>query len=176
MVRSRRSRNGHSVAGGGLSGEIDLDTFVDIPVVLNEWIRFDRVGTYRIQVESQRLVYRGNRATPPLTVTSSEAEFEIVPADPRWAARTLADAPSAIDRIAAQFGGRGVSYQELSATRDQLDRALRILRFLGTDGAARERCAIWRSILPTACGNRFRAAPRRPARCRRRYGTIVPSS
>ena len=124
--------------GGGLSAEIELDSVVDIPVVLNEWVRFDRAGPYRIHVESQRVVYRGHRATPPLTVTSGEAEFEIVPADPRWAMRTLSEASAAIDRIAAQFSGRVVSYQELTATRDELDGALRALRFLGTAGAARE--------------------------------------
>jgi hypothetical protein len=124
--------------GGGLSAEIALETRVDVPVTLNEWIRFDQPGTYRVQVESGRVVYRGYRGLPPMAVTSTETELEIVDADPEVEARTLAEASATIDRVAAQLGGRVASYTELSESRDELDRALRVLRCLDTPAAARE--------------------------------------
>jgi hypothetical protein len=125
--------------GGGLSAVNNLDTTIDVPIVLNEWFRFDRPGTYRLYVTSRRLYPYGDITGQPLApVTSTIAQFEIAAADPAWAASALADASARIDRIAAQLGGWVVSYAELRAVQDELEYALRVLRFLGTSDAACE--------------------------------------
>jgi len=129
---------GRGVIGGGMFSVDDLDGTVDLPVVLNEWFRFDRPGIYRVYVASRRLYPQGDLINPLVaSVTSTIAEFEIVPADPAWAASTLLEASGTIDRLAAKLRGDAPDV-ERATLQGELERALRVLRFLGTPQSARE--------------------------------------
>jgi hypothetical protein len=127
---------GRAAVGGGLDGFDDLDVAADLRADLNEWFRFDRPGRYRLYVVSGRLAYR-TTWRPLAPVTSSVVEFEIVAADPVWAAETLERATATLDRIAAHVASRPMSYGGALAVEPDLARAARTLRFLGTPDAAR---------------------------------------
>src|SRR5262249_32799665 len=113
-----------------------LDAPIDVRVDLNEWLRFDRPGRYRLYAVSSRLAY-GTTWRPLEPMTSSIVEFEVVPADPAWAAQTLERATATLDRIAAHVASRPMSYGGALAIEPDLARAARTLRFLGTPEAAR---------------------------------------
>src|SRR5438874_9179744 len=84
-------------AGSILSSESRLSGTVDVPIVLNDRMRFDRPGRYRVYVVSRRLREFPEHAGDVVPVTSSIAAFEIVETDPVWAARHLAEASATID-------------------------------------------------------------------------------
>jgi hypothetical protein len=128
--------DGRGFIGGGLHGFDDLDATLDIAADLNEWFRFDRPGRYRLYVVSSRLAHR-TTWYPLEPVTSSVVEFEILPADPVWAAQTLERATATLDRIASHVASRPMSYGGALAIEPDLARAVRTLRFLGTPEAAR---------------------------------------
>ena len=87
---------------------------------LNEWLRFDRPGRYRLYVVSSRVGRKDNRANPLPAVASNIVEFEVVPADKKWADQQFAQAVTALAKADA-------------------DRAsCRVLRFLGTKAAVTE--------------------------------------
>src|SRR5215468_9971319 len=66
--------------GGGLRSMPALDSSpTQIVVDLNEWMRFDRPGRYRLYVTSRRVGYIA--ASGGVSVTSNLLEFEIVPPD-----------------------------------------------------------------------------------------------
>ncbi len=114
---------------GGLTGfhELDDKSFA-LTTEINEWLRFDEPGHYRLYVESKRVGRKRSpeylpQGNPPLSVVSNIIEFEIVPADAKWARRKLAEA-------SAGFG---------QSKNDQERRAgCRTLRFLGTQEAVSE--------------------------------------
>ncbi|HOE11663.1 MAG TPA: hypothetical protein PLQ35_14505 [bacterium] len=104
---------------GGLSG---LPRVLDatpwsIEFEINEWIRFEKPGTFQIYVISDRVWNqndkgRNGHTITKLPVTSNIIEFEILPFDREWAEKTLQEA-----------------VQKNSA---------RVLRFLDTEQAAEE--------------------------------------
>jgi hypothetical protein len=112
--------------GGGLRGNPELEAKpYRIELELNEWLRPTRPGRYRLYVVSGR-VGRGRPSRPepgPLPVASNVVEFEILPRDPAWEKRALAEAARVI-----------VAKGEYEARRA----ACRVLRFLGTEDATRE--------------------------------------
>ncbi|MBV9471104.1 MAG: hypothetical protein JOZ57_17845 [Abitibacteriaceae bacterium] len=69
---------------------------MELPFVLNDWVRFDRPGTYSVYVTTRR-VLRDTGKIPtdglsvlfsgaePLETTSSALTIEVVPLDPAWA-------------------------------------------------------------------------------------------
>jgi hypothetical protein len=87
------------------SGNFQSLTTVTFPLELNDWVRFDKPGKYRLFVEAPRLkLFDGvqlNPATdldPFIAVASNVLELEILPPDAAWieaqlasAARVLAD-------------------------------------------------------------------------------------
>ncbi len=112
--------------GGGLRSDPDLSEKPSlIHYDLNEWFRFDRVGTYRLYLTSPR-VYRiqefVNVKRESLAVTSNLIEFEVVASDPEWASAQFEQALRTLDS------------KEIEAYRA----ASRVLRFLGTKEAIRE--------------------------------------
>jgi hypothetical protein len=95
---------------------------------LNEWVRFNRPGRYRLYVVShrvQRLRQSGDPAGegPPIPVASNIVELTVAAADPEWSAAALAGAGQILDT------------SDDAAVRAT---ACRTLRFLGTPAAARE--------------------------------------
>lgn len=120
------SRSGGGFLGGGLFTAPILGAKAEIVSYdLNEYKRFLRPGRYRLFVNSPRLSL-GTRAFEfgsAVDVTSNIIEFEIVKADPKWQAATLADAVKILD-----------------AAKPETDRksACVRLRYLDTEGAARE--------------------------------------
>ena len=104
---------------------------VSIPYALNEWLRFDASGRYRVYLTSGRVVDVG-RNRPGIflfhgrTMTSNAVDLEILPADPALDAQTLQQALPLFD-------------EEGFNPRTQIARqaAVRAVRFLGTPDAAR---------------------------------------
>jgi hypothetical protein len=111
--------------GGGLYSwhKLDAKRFA-ISRELNEWLRFDRPGKYRLYVSTGRIGTDGK--TPgvelrgPYTV-SNVIEFEILKQDPEWAARELKDVVAELEE-----GGERME-------------ARRRLRYLDTEAAIREK-------------------------------------
>jgi hypothetical protein len=110
---------------GGLRGYPELtEKPYLITAELNEWRRFDQPGKYRVYVISGRPMKGKNFDWDgKFGVTSNLLEFEIVPATPRWAEQTLQAAVKVIDG---------------SSDKEKRTDACRTLRFLNTEGAARE--------------------------------------
>ena len=118
--------------GGGLRGIGALTTKPQIvDYDLNEWLRFDKPGAYRLYVISHRLskgkpYHQGNS---PIEPASNVIQFEVVPADREWEQKTLSDAMKALDSSAkAQFGVGENPHRS----------ACRVLRFMGTESAVKE--------------------------------------
>ena len=111
--------------GGGGSGMPELSDKPEVVIAeLNEWFRFDKPRHYRLYVVSGRV----GKRTPEdryggqnLTAVSNIVEFEILPADEKWASQQFAEATAAL-------GKRGGDHRP----------ACRTLRFLGTAEAAGE--------------------------------------
>ena len=107
---------------------------------LNEWLRFDRPGKYRLYVTSGRISLggEGREVIPkPLAVVSNIIEFEVLPRDESWEQEALREAVlelAASDRAPAHG-------QEAEAKRESSCRAL---RFLNTEAAAREMVRLFR--------------------------------
>lgn len=118
---------------GGISAtpkSLSSDPIV-FPADLNEWVRFDRPGEYRLTVTSRRLL---DFARPPnwTAVTSKAVPLTIVEATPEWQAQTLR---KAVDVLATT--PLISSRPRVNTTGSRRD-ALKTLRFLGTPEAARE--------------------------------------
>ena len=117
----------HAFSAGGLRGIPDLrDKPYLITAELNEWKRIDQPGHYRLYVVSSRLgkkgsianVFSGNQLGP---VVSDVIEFDVLPADKKWATQKLSEAISALSKP------------------EEVHRSgCRTLRFLGTKAAATE--------------------------------------
>jgi hypothetical protein len=118
--------------GGGLFSTNKLTT---APVIvsrdLNEWVRFNMPGVYRVSVTSTRVQPADHAlASAPLEVCSNEISLQIVAATREWQAEALHDALSILDKLAP--GLPAVQAQQ-AVDRQQ---AVAILRYLGTPGAA----------------------------------------
>lgn len=120
--------------GGGLSSSQKL-TAKPVLVIrdLNEWVRFNVPGHYRIRVQSSR-VQPLNRSSndPPMRVFSNEIDLTVIAATSEWQNVTLRravaalDAPVEADRILLS---RPDSKEAVAAA---------TLRYLGTPAAAAE--------------------------------------
>lgn len=111
--------------GGGLRGMPALGTEpMRLVCELNEWFRFDRPGSYRLFIVSDRpsrLLAEGGHK--PLPTTSNVIQFEIIPADPGWAEEQVQQAVGVL--------GSSEAPEERRA-------AARTLRFLGSETAVKE--------------------------------------
>jgi hypothetical protein len=117
---------------GGLFSSIKLTT---APVIvsrdLNEWVRFEMPGMYRVSVTSTRVQPADHAfASTPLEVRSNEILLQIIPATPEWQAKALHDALSKLEQPSTKV--RTVQGQQA----DDRQQAIAILRYLGTPGAA----------------------------------------
>jgi len=109
-----------------------------ISLDLNEWVRFDRPGEYVLRVVSRRvgLASGGNPfggSGMGTELRSNELRLTILPADKAWQQATLKKAGAA---LAATPSGGGTSSP--AARAEEVQTALKTLRYLGTSDAARE--------------------------------------
>ena len=110
-------------AGGGMSATPELTDKPElISTELNEWMRFDRPGHYRLYVVSGRISRKGSRTgNRDLQVVSNVVEFDILPADKKWTTQKLNDAITTLSKPKVDHSA-----------------ACRTLRFLPTTAAVSE--------------------------------------
>ncbi len=113
-------------AGGGLSQTPGLtDKPQLVSTELNEWMRFDKPGHYRLYVVSGRISRKASRTSsfgnPEIHVVSNVVEFDILRADRKWTTQKLNDAIATLSKPAVNHGA-----------------ACRTLRFLPTTAAVTE--------------------------------------
>lgn len=126
---------GRGYIGGGLSSSEWLSEKPARMVwELNEWHRFDRPGRYRLSVTTHRVGRRRGASADVYDVESvplesNAVEFEMLPRDARRDEEQLRAAVTTLDAAAAP---------EAVRARERRREACRVLRFLGTRGAARE--------------------------------------
>ena len=107
--------------GGGLRG---IQELADKPELvnadLNEWMRFDKPGRYRLYVVSGRVGRKDIPQKPFPAVVSNVVEFEVLPVDRKWTNQQLTQAVIALSK----------------ADEDRAN--CRMLRFLGARAAVTE--------------------------------------
>ncbi|MHC4505825.1 MAG: hypothetical protein ACYTFI_21185, partial [Planctomycetota bacterium] len=106
---------------------------------VNEHIRFEEPGKYRMFVASSRIrtespAEGGELKTRYHGVASNMIEFEIVPADAEWAAAELRRSIEKLDT----HGGRGSGAVGPRLDDQKADAAAKRIRYLGTKAAVRE--------------------------------------
>ena len=117
-----RAREGFvgSILGGvamlGKPWSEDLD--------LNQWVRFDRAGRYRVSA----LVHVNGKQRQELPVSSNEIEIEVVPAEKEWLAEQLRQAVAVLDAPARND----------QQAFDALAAAVRTIWYLDTPQSVRE--------------------------------------
>lgn len=103
---------------------------IQFPVYLNQAVRFDGAGKYRLYVRSRHrfLGQRGGLSLPPLI--SNIVEFEILPRDPVWETSALMRAVEVLnsskDVVARGEAARSLSYLGTPGAIDQM--AARLFR------------------------------------------------
>ncbi len=113
--------------GGGVRGEGPLgEEPAVVEATLNEWLRFDRPGDYRLYVTSRRVqdltAEADDRASRWPLIATGAVELTIVAAEPGWASQALA----------------GARKDLASEDRDRRRRGCETLRHLGTRDAIAE--------------------------------------
>jgi hypothetical protein len=125
------------IFGGKMGGYISADgvsTFppVKFDVYLNQAVRFDRPGVYRFYIRSRHRIADDRHYIPPLI--SNVLTLEIVPRDPAWEGRTLAEALAVIDAPEKEFS-QTTPHEVRRRAFETRNHAERILSYLGTDAA-----------------------------------------
>jgi hypothetical protein len=119
--------------GGGITGFEFLTVSPTIMHLnLNEWIRFERPGTYRLSVVSRRVSdssVSSHPAAESIEVKSNWIELSIVPPDPSWQQQELAKIRQVLKN--------GITASP-AAPDEARQAALTQLRYLGTEAAASE--------------------------------------
>ena len=118
--------------GGGLSGFQRLSAAPSvIHRDLNEWVRFNQPGRYRLVVASSRVSRVGTEfRSPAVEVSSGELWLTIIPATAEWQAAALEQARAILAH--QPTGGLPPSGPSPAA------QAVATLRYIGTPAAARE--------------------------------------
>jgi len=119
--------------GGGLTTFKFLSTSpTTIHLDLNEWVRFDQPGTYRLSVISHRVSDTRASDNPDcvlVELTSNAIDLQITSSDPAWQHSQLMEIREELKR-----GGRSSG----DVRNDPKQAALKALRYLGSEEAARE--------------------------------------
>jgi len=116
---------------------------------LNEWVRFDSPGQYRITGVSRRVQPRRRPEEPPtraLELRSNTVEVTILPADPVWQAAELVRAIEVLETVLP-----GPDWKTFEVRRS----AARKMRFLNTPGAVRQCVRRFRGVEPLDSEFRF---------------------
>lgn len=103
-----------------------------IKLNLNEWVTFDKPGIYTVRVFSRRVSdvqVSENSYGSPIQLQSNPIKLQIIPAGAAWQKAELAE----IIEVLGRHTPTGVSSVD-----DQYLAALTALRYLGSEGAARE--------------------------------------
>jgi len=119
--------------GGGLRGSSVLSTQpTTIRLDLNEWIRFNTPGNYRITIASGRVSrIHGPDGERGIRVTSNTVGVTVVSATTEWQAAKLKAAVTMLDATEA-------TSNTWIGTQNPQEQAVKILRYLGSPAAARE--------------------------------------
>ncbi len=145
--------------GGGLRAVSILDERPQqLMLQLNEWVRFDRPGTFRLYVTSHRVsdgreTNEGGFSGAPVSVSSNLVELTIAAADAGWSGRVLAQAVHTLDaktddkaRLEAcrtlRFLGSSAAVREMARRYDPDDRECRFELMFGLIGSPARRVAI----------------------------------
>ncbi len=119
--------------GGGLTGFEFLSTSpTTIHLELNGWVRFDQPGTYRLRVISHRVSDTRASENPfggIVEVTSNVIDLQITSPDPAWQHSQLMEIREELKRGGEPSG---------DVRNDSKQAALKALRYLGSEEAARE--------------------------------------
>jgi len=119
--------------GGGLTGFKFLSTSpTTVHLELNEWVSFDQPGTYRLSIVSRRVsdTRASNDAFGGLVeLKSNVIQLQITSPDAEWQQAQLRQIRDALNRGTPSGG---------DARDDPRQAALKALRYLGSDEAARE--------------------------------------
>jgi len=119
--------------GGGLTGFNFLSTSpTTIQLDLNEWVRFDQPGTYRLSVISRRVSDTRASDNPHgglVELTSNVVDLQITSPDPAWQHAQLMEIREKLERGGGSSG---------DVRNDPKQAALKALRYLGSEEAARE--------------------------------------
>jgi hypothetical protein len=117
------------VRGGIVGGDVKVEIPpIEFAVYLNQAVRFDRPGTYRVYVRSRHrfLGNRGDELLPPLI--SNILAFTIVGRDRAWETRTLEEATRVVnfssDAAARTGAARSISYLGTAEVIEEMARRL----------------------------------------------------
>jgi hypothetical protein len=132
--------------GGGCGGSFlsSLGLLSSKPTImqhdLNEWIRFDRPGVYKLTVISHRVDEPASQSKPAnhLTLRSNSIELHVIPATPEWQRTKLNSILQQLHAMAARPGMPLPGRTE----------AIADLRYLATEGAIKELAASLRDDIP----------------------------
>lgn len=126
--------------GGGLYTTPELESKpYRITAELNEWVRFDRPGKYRLSVTTDRvskLKADGSSAfnSPSLAVVSNTIEFEIIAPDKAWSRQKLTEATALLNATGKseeqRVACRTLRFMNSTASAGEMMR-----RFRGTDAS-----------------------------------------
>jgi len=112
--------------GGGLSSTWELrrqGPFV-VNIELNEWKSLSP-GSYHLRISGHRVSLPGeNPEARPIPLQSNEVEFQVVEASAEWQAEQLSAAMHTLDSA--------------DPSSDEAKRAVKVLRFLGSEASTRE--------------------------------------
>ena len=121
---------------GGLRGYPELTVEPkEIEADLNEWLRFEEPGRYRLYVVSERVgrIQPRAGASGPLPVASEILDFEILPRDTKGDAASLSAAAATIAAAEEKENPWPIPMPLPPDEENKLKSAIRTLRFLGTD-------------------------------------------
>jgi hypothetical protein len=136
---SFRLREGFGYSGGG--GMAIGAKLTSTNVNLNEWVRFERAGRYRVSA----LIHVGHNVPAEVAVNSNEIEVEIVPADDEWLAAQLRQAvgvPDAPDVRALSYLDTPDSVREAARLLGTVDEQTAYQLQIGLRGSAHQAAAI----------------------------------
>jgi hypothetical protein len=118
--------------GGGISSVPPMLSIepATIALELNEWIRFDNPGAYRVRVVSHRVTsVKGSAQAPasPVEVIANDLEITIAEPPSEWQKETLTYALKILDSARAPLQPGREAWE-----------SVKVLRYLGTPAAAQE--------------------------------------
>ena len=111
---------------GGLQNDLTLSPKPTIvPIVSNDWFRFEKPGEYEIHVDSGRVSQVGGRSGRDLILSSNRLPIRIIPATVQWQDETLRNALAVLDQTGTDTYPQHLARLHAAGT----------VRYLGTPAA-----------------------------------------